>query len=49
MPECIWQFRYKGFGPLTVGIDMHGGNLQLEVQQQAEQKTAEILRRMGVK
>jgi hypothetical protein len=34
---------------LTVGIDMHGGNLQLEVQQQAEQKTAEILRRMGVK
>jgi L(+)-tartrate dehydratase beta subunit len=49
MPECIWQFRFKGFGPLTVGIDAHGGNLQLEVQQQAELKAAEILRRMGIK
>jgi L(+)-tartrate dehydratase beta subunit len=48
MPECIWQFRFKGFGPLTVGIDAHGGNLQLEVQQQAELKAAEILRRMGI-
>ena len=23
MPECIWQIRFKGFGPLTVGIDTH--------------------------
>lgn len=48
MPECIWQFRFRGLGPLTVGIDMHGGNLQLEVQTRAEQKIAELLRRMGV-
>jgi len=48
MPECIWQFRFKGFGPLTVGIDAHGGNLQLDVQQQAERKTAELLRKMGI-
>jgi L(+)-tartrate dehydratase beta subunit len=48
MPECIWQFRFRGLGPLTVGIDAHGGNLQLEVQTQAERKTAELLRRMGV-
>jgi L(+)-tartrate dehydratase beta subunit len=48
MPECIWQIRFKGFGPLTVGIDAYGGNLQAEVQAQAESKTAEILRRMGV-
>jgi L(+)-tartrate dehydratase beta subunit len=47
MPECIWQLRFKGFGPLTVGIDAHGGNLQLEVQKQAQAKTAEILRKMG--
>ncbi len=48
MPECIWQFRFRGLGPLTVGIDTHGGNLQLAVQAQAEQKKAELLRRIGV-
>jgi len=48
MPECIWQFRFRGLGPLTVGIDTHGRNLQLEVETQAQQKTAEILNRMGV-
>jgi L(+)-tartrate dehydratase beta subunit len=48
MPECIWQFRFKGLGPLTVGIDAHGANLQLEVQSQAQDRMAEILRRMGV-
>lgn len=48
MPECIWQFRFKGLGPMTVGIDTHGGNLQHEVQSRAQAKTAELLRRMGV-
>jgi L(+)-tartrate dehydratase beta subunit len=48
MPECIWQFRFKGLGPLTVGIDAHGGNLQLEVQTQAQQKAEAILRRLGI-
>jgi L(+)-tartrate dehydratase beta subunit len=47
MPECIWQIRFKGLGPLTVGIDAHGGNLQLEVQAQAQQKAQELLRNMG--
>ena len=48
MPECIWQFRFRGLGPLTVGIDTHGGNLQLEIQQQAQQRTAELLKKLGV-
>jgi len=48
MPECIWQFRFKGLGPLTVGIDAHGGNLQQQVQDEAQQKAAEILRKMGI-
>jgi L(+)-tartrate dehydratase beta subunit len=47
MPECIWQIRFNGFGPLTVGIDAHGGNMQLEVQAQAQQKAQELLRKMG--
>src|SRR6267142_1868334 len=48
MPECIWQIRFKGLGPLTVGIDAHGGNLQDEVQTQAQRKAEEILRKMGI-
>jgi tartrate dehydratase beta subunit/fumarate hydratase class I family protein len=48
MPECIWQIRFNGLGPLTVGIDAHGGNLQFDVQAQAQRKTEEILRKMGV-
>ena len=48
MPECIWQFRVKDFGPWTVGIDAKGNNLQMEVQAQAEKKAAEILARMGI-
>src|ERR1043166_4045294 len=48
MPECIWQIRFNGLGPLTVGIDAQGGNLQADVQAQAQSKTEEILRRMGV-
>jgi L(+)-tartrate dehydratase beta subunit len=48
MPECIWQFRFKGLGPLTVGIDTHGANLQLDVQTQAQQKMAALLQKMGV-
>src|SRR5262249_54125845 len=48
MPECIWQIRFRGLGPLTVGIDCYGGRLQLEVQNQAKQKAAEIMRKMGI-
>ena len=48
MPESIFQFRVKDFGPWTVGIDAHGRNLQAEVQAQAQAKTAELLRKMGV-
>jgi L(+)-tartrate dehydratase beta subunit len=46
-PECIWQMRFHSLGPLTVGIDAHGGNLQRDVQDQAQQKVAELLRKMG--
>jgi L(+)-tartrate dehydratase beta subunit len=47
MPECIWQFRFRGLGPLTVGIDTQGGNLQLEVQRRAQERAAELLQKLG--
>ncbi len=35
MPECLWKFRVRDFGPLIVGIDAYGRNLYLETKQQA--------------
>jgi L(+)-tartrate dehydratase beta subunit len=35
MPECLWKFRVKDFGPLTVGIDSHGTSLFHDVQEAA--------------
>ena len=38
MPECLWKFRVKDFGPLTVGIDAHGGSLYRDVQDRAHRE-----------
>ena len=38
MPECLWKFRVKDFGPLTVGIDAHGGSLYRDVQAEARKR-----------
>ena len=46
MPECLWKFRVKDFGPLTVGIDAHGGSLYRDVQSRAFEKLEEIYARL---
>jgi len=46
MPECLWKFRVKDFGPLTVGIDAHGGSLYRDVQDRANEKLKEIYARL---
>ena len=38
MPECLWMFRVKDFGPLTVGIDSHGTSLYHDVQEAAKKR-----------
>ncbi len=38
MPECLWKFRVKDFGPLTVGIDSHGNSVYHEVQENARKR-----------
>jgi L(+)-tartrate dehydratase beta subunit len=48
-PECLWRFRIKGFGPLLVGMDAHGGSLYERVQAEAEARRAEVLARLGVR
>ncbi len=42
MPECLWRFRVKDFGPLTVAIDSHGVSLYREVQEQARKRLEEL-------
>src|SRR5262245_9337147 len=46
MPECLWRFRVRDFGPLTVGIDAHGRSLYKDVQDKAHEKLEEILARL---
>jgi L(+)-tartrate dehydratase beta subunit len=46
MPECLWKFRVKDFGPLWVGIDSHGNSLFHDVQEQATKNLEEILARL---
>jgi L(+)-tartrate dehydratase beta subunit len=43
MPECLWKFRVKNFGPLVVAIDSLGHSLYRNVQELA----AERIRQFG--
>jgi len=48
-PESLWKFRVKGFGPLLVAMDSHGGNLYTKVNEAARDKRAGVLAALGVK
>jgi L(+)-tartrate dehydratase beta subunit len=43
MPECLWKFRVKDFGPLWVGIDSHGNSMYHDVQTEATKRLEEIV------
>ena len=47
-PESLWKFRVRGFGPLLVAMDSHGGNLYDKVRTASQAKRAEALQRLGV-
>ena len=38
MPECLWKFRVKNFGPLIVAIDAHGNSLYRDVKAAAAER-----------
>jgi L(+)-tartrate dehydratase beta subunit len=40
MPECLWKFRVKNFGPLIVAIDAHGNSLYKNIKASAAEKIA---------
>jgi len=46
MPECLWKFRVRDFGPLTVGIDSHGSSVYRDVQEEAKKRLEELYARL---
>jgi L(+)-tartrate dehydratase beta subunit len=48
-PESLWKFRVKGFGPLVVAMDSHGGSLYDRVRSDARGRRAQALASLGVK
>jgi len=48
-PESLWKFRVRGFGPLLVAMDSHGGSLYDEVDRKARARRANTLAKLGVK
>jgi L(+)-tartrate dehydratase beta subunit len=48
-PESLWRFRVRGFGPLVVAMDSHGGSLYAQVKASAQDRRAAALASLGVK
>ena len=43
MPECLWKFRVKEFGPLIVAMDSHGESLYREVKEEAQARLDRLM------
>jgi len=48
-PESLWKLRVRGFGPLLVSMDSHGGSLYTRVNEAARFRRAAALASLGVK
>jgi L(+)-tartrate dehydratase beta subunit len=46
MPECLWRFRVKDFGPLFVAMDAHGTSLYESIRDGAKAKLDELTARL---
>jgi L(+)-tartrate dehydratase beta subunit len=46
-PESLWRFAIRGFGPLLVAMDAHGGSLYGKVQGDAAARRAAVLASIG--
>src|SRR6266576_5974822 len=46
MPECLWKFRVKDFGPLIVAIDAHGNSLYKNVKASAAERMKEMMAKL---
>jgi L(+)-tartrate dehydratase beta subunit len=46
-PESLWRFRIRGFGPLLIGMDSHGGSLFAQVAADVAARRAAVLEKIG--
>lgn len=49
MPECLWQFRVRAFGPLIVAMDASGASMYRDVAQRARERLAQAYERLGLR
>ena len=47
-PESLWRFRIRGFGPLLVGMDSHGGSLYDAVRHHSAAQRDKVLAALGI-
>jgi L(+)-tartrate dehydratase beta subunit len=45
-PESLWKFSIKGFGPLLVAMDSHGGSLYDAVSERANARREDVLAKL---
>lgn len=48
MPECLWVYEVKDFGPLVVAIDSHGNNLFAEVNSHVRENVTEVYKQLNI-
>jgi L(+)-tartrate dehydratase beta subunit len=48
MPECLWRFRVRSFGPLIVAMDAHGDSIYRDVAATARARLPDLYRQLGV-
>jgi len=48
MPEAVWIFEAREFGPLVVSMDAHGSSLYTEVNRKTEKNLNRILKQKGL-
>ena len=48
MPECLWKFRVRDFGPLFVTMDAHGASQYQDVREQAKRNLKDAYARLGI-
>lgn len=49
LPECLWKFRVKDFGPLFVTMDSHGASSYQETRDRAARKVQDAYARLGLR
>lgn len=48
LPECLWRFRVRDFGPLLVAMDTHGTSIYRDVREDVQVNLRSAYARLGL-